>query len=472
MRTLFAPHALLPTGWVNDVQIEIDGHGNIADVMSNAQPGRAEHVGGALIPGMPNLHSHAFQRAMAGRTERRDPAGDDFWAWRSLMYRFVDRIGPKECHAIAAQLYVELLRGGFTAVGEFHYLHRDPAGNPYADPAEFVVAHTQAAKEAGIAITMLPALYGFGGIGGQPLEPAQRRFASTPESILRVLEILRRHFQTERDVRFGVAPHSLRAVTKDTLHALLGGLDRIDPSAPVHMHIAEQQREVGAAIAKLGARPIEWLLANAPVDARWCLVHCTHATRGELEAVHRAKAVVGICPTTEANLGDGVFDLASLQGTNAADPSPPGASYNAGGTFGVGTDSHVNRSAAHELRLLEYSQRLLTHRRAVAASSVQPSTGANLWSQAVAGGAKALGRKAGAIATGMRADLVVLDLNTPDAAGLTLDQLLDAFVFSGGDAMVKHVAVSGRWVIRDGHHRDEQTIAERYRRAVSWLMSQ
>lgn len=460
MRTLFAPHALLPEGWANNVQIEIDGHGNIAAVIVDAQPGRAEHVGGALIPGMPNVHSHAFQRAMAGRTERRSAAGDDFWSWRELMYRFVERLGPKECNAIAAQLYVELLRSGFTAVGEFHYLHRDAAGNPYVDPAELVVAHTQAAKEAGIAITILPALYGFGGMGGVPLEPAQRRFASTPESILRLLEVLRRHFQTERDVRFGVAPHSLRAVTAATLTELLSGIGRIDPTAPIHMHVAEQHREVSAAIAQLGARPIEWLLANMPLDSRWCLIHCTHATRGELEGLRRANAVVGICPTTEANLGDGIFDLRALQMEDVG-----------GAAFGIGTDSHVNRSATQELRLLEYSQRLLTHRRTVGAAAAQPSTGAALWTAAVRGGSTALGRKAGAIATGMRADLVVLSLDTADAAGIALDELLDAFVFSGGDAMVRHVAVSGRWVIRDGHHRDEQTIAERYRRAVHWLSS-
>ncbi len=466
MRTLFAPHALLPSGWANNVQIEIDGHGNIAEVITDAQPGRAEHAGGALIPGMPNLHSHAFQRAMAGRTEARDPAGDDFWSWRTLMYRFVERIGPKECHAIAAQLYLELLRGGFTSVAEFLYLNRDPAGNAYADPAELVTAHTQAAKETGIAITMLPALYGFGGMGGQPLEPAQRRFASTPETVLRLLEVLRRHFLTERDVRFGVAPHSLRAVTHETLTRLIDGLHRLDPTAPIHMHVAEQHREVTAAIAQLGARPIEWLAANVPLDARWCLIHCTHATRGELEALRRAGAIVGICPTTEANLGDGAFDLAALQ---AAGAGGNGVNGSGGRVFGVGTDSHVNRSATHELRLLEYTQRLLTHRRAVAASALQPSPGAQLWSQAVAGGASALGRRAGAITIGMRADLVVLDLTSPDVAGLSIDQLLDAFVFSGGDAMVKHVAVSGRWVIRDGHHRDEQAIAERYRRAVHWL---
>lgn len=460
MRTLFAPHALLPEGWANNVQIEIDGHGNIAAVTVDAQPGRAEHVGGALIPGMPNVHSHAFQRAMAGRTERRSAAGDDFWSWRELMYRFVERLGPKECNAIAAQLYVELLRSGFTAVGEFHYLHRDAAGNAYADPAELVAAHTQAAKEAGIAITILPALYGFGAMGGAPLEPAQRRFASTPESILRLLEVLRRHFQTERDVRFGVAPHSLRAVTAATLNELLSGIGRIDPTAPIHMHVAEQHREVSAAIAQLGARPIEWLLANMPLDNRWCLIHCTHATRGELEGLRRANAVVGICPTTEANLGDGIFDLPGLQAEDLG-----------GAAFGIGTDSHVNRSATQELRLLEYTQRLITHRRTVGASTAQPSTGAQLWTAAVKGGTTALGRKAGAIATGMRADLVVLSLDTADAAGIALDELLDAFVFSGGDAMVKHVAVSGRWVIRDGHHRDEQTIAERYRRAVHWLSS-
>jgi formimidoylglutamate deiminase len=455
MRTLFAPLALLPSGWARDVQIEIDGHGNIAEVVPGALPGRAEHTGGALIPGMPNLHSHAFQRALAGRAERRAAPGEDFWSWRSVMYRFVDRIGPAECHAIAAQLYLELLRGGYTSVAEFHYLHHDPEGQPYAEPAELAIAHLRAARETGIAITLLPVLYGFGGFGGQPLAGAQRRFAGTPERLMRVLESLRRHYLTERDIRLGVAPHSLRAVTPEMLAEMIAGIDDFDPTAPIHMHVAEQPREVEEANWVLGARPIEWLIKNTALGPRWCLVHCTQASTDELYALAATRAIAGLCPTTEANLGDGVFGFDAF--------------FEADGKWGIGSDSHVSRSAVEELRLLEYTQRLVHQRRDVAASDEHPSVGEQLWLSALGGGATALGRRTGAIEPGMRADLVVLDTGAVDCAGISAAGLLDAFVFSAGDRLIKHVAVSGRWVIRDGRHRDEEAIGARYRQAVARL---
>jgi len=456
MRTLFAPLALLPDGWARDVEIDIDGHGNIAATKTGAVAGRTENAGGPVVPGMSNLHSHAFQRAMAGRTERRGAdAGDDFWSWRELMYHFMVKLAPEHVRAIAAQLYVELLKGGYTAVGEFHYLHNDPLGRPYADPAEMAFAHVRAAREAGIALTLMPSLYGFGGVGGEPLGPAQRRFATTPKEVGRILESLQRHVATEREVRLGIAPHSLRAVTAPTLGEMITIVDDLDRTAPIHIHVAEQQREVDACVATLGARPLEWLLDRFHLGPRWCLVHCTQSGADELQRLAITGAHLGICPTTEADLGDGLLDF--------------GAYQEAGGSWGIGSDSHVGRSAADELRLLEYGQRLGRKRRHVAATESVPSVGTHLWKSALAGGAAAIGRKSGAIAPGYRADLVVLDPAESELAGLAPDELLDAFVFGCSQRVVRHVAVSGRWVIRDRHHRMEGKVADRYRRAVEHL---
>ena len=457
MRTLFAPMAMLPDGWRRNVEIEIDGHGNIAAVNPDTVRGRSEHSGGPVIPGMSNVHSHAFQRAMAGRTERRGSGDDDFWSWREWMYRFLGRIEPNHCHAIAAQLYVELLKGGYTAVGEFQYLHHNPGGRPYVNLAEMAFAHLRAATETGIAITIMPVLYGYGGVGGKPLAPAQARFATTPAQIGRMLESLHRHVVTEHDARIGVAPHSLRAVTAETLGELIATVNTIENTAPIHIHIAEQEREVAACQAELGARPIDWLVDHFALSPRWTLVHATHATSSELKKVADAGAAIALCPTTEANLGDGIFQLEALQ--------------QAEGRWCIGSDSHVTRSAPAELQLLEYGQRLVARRRNVAASEDTPSVGESMWRHSVETGARAIVRKTGAIAIGMRADLVVLDAEAPECVGVTLPELLDTFVFAGGDRLIKHVAVSGRWVIRDRQHRDEQKIAVRFRKAMRNLLA-
>jgi len=453
---LFAARALLPEGWASDVLVEVDPSGTIAAVTPRARADGAARSAGPLIPGMPNVHSHAFQRAMAGLAQRRGAAGrDSFWTWRETMYRFVGRLGPEDAHAIAAQLYVELLKNGYTAVAEFQYVHNAPDGSAYADPAEMSLAHVRAARETGIALTLLPTLYAHGGFGAAPLNPAQTRFASSPES---VLEIVRRaHAQAGPDLRIGVAAHSLRAVSPPQLMTIVAGITAIDRTAPIHVHAAEQRKEVDDCVAWSGRRPVAWLLEHAAPDARWCLVHCTHLDDAELAGLAASGAVAGLCPGTEADLGDGVFRLPDFLA--------------AGGRWGIGSDSHVTRDPAEELRLLEYAQRLFRLERNVAASAGRPSVGATLWEAATRGGAQALGRPAGAIAPGCRADLVVLDDGHVDLIGCRGDAVLDALVFSGGRRLVRDVMVGGRWVVREGHHPAEDAIAARYRATVAALLA-
>jgi formimidoylglutamate deiminase len=448
---------MLPDEWARDVLIEIGADGTILRVAPRSPRGDAEDAGGPLVPAMPNLHSHAFQRAMAGLAERMGSRADSFWTWREVMYRFLARLTPDDCHAIASQLYVEMLRNGYTAVAEFHYLHNDPAGRPYADRAEMSLAHVRAARAVGIAITHLPSLYAHSTFGAAPLEPMQARFATEPDDVLEIVRRVRSDFRDDADVRVGVAPHSLRAVSPPLLADLLGGLDGMAPTAPIHIHAAEQTREVDDCIAWSGRRPVEWLLDNAGVDERWCLVHCTHMTEHETRDLARRRAVAGLCPTTEGNLGDGLFRLVEY--------------LDAGGHFGIGGDSHVSQSPVEELRWLEYGQRLVHRRRNIAATEARPSVGATLWRRATEGGSRALGRTMGVIAPGARADFLVLDAEHPNLAGREGESLLDALVFAGNDRLVRHVAVSGTWLVRDGRHRDAAAVAERYKRVVTRLLA-
>jgi len=453
---LFAAHSLLPAGWASNVLLEIDPSGTIVAVTPGARADGAARAAGPLIPGMPNVHSHAFQRAMAGLAQSRGAAGrDNFWTWRETMYRFVGRLGPEDAHAIAAQLYVELLKNGYTAVAEFHYVHNAPDGSAYADPAEMSLAHVRAAREAGIGLTLLPTLYAQGGFGAAPLGAAQARFASSPESVLEIVQ--RARAQGGPDLRVGVAAHSLRAVSPPQLAALVAGISAIDRSAPIHIHAAEQRKEVDGCVAWSGRRPVAWLLEHAAPSARWCLVHCTHLDDAELAGLAAGGAVAGLCPSTEADLGDGVFRLPDFLA--------------AGGHWGIGSDSHVARDPAEELRLLEYAQRLASLERNVTASASRPSVGATLWDAAARGGAQALVRRAGAIAPGCRADLLVLDDVHVDLIGRRDDAILDALVFSGGRGLVRDVMVGGQWVVREGHHPAEDAIAARYRASVAELLA-
>jgi len=439
MPKYFARDALLPGGWAKDVLISVED-GDIAAVSASSQGGAA--LRGPVLPGMANLHSHAFQRGMAGLTEVRAAPHDDFWSWRELMYRFVERITPDQAQAIALQLYIEMLKHGYTAVAEFHYVHH---------PAEMLMRHLAAARDAGLGITLLPSLYRWSGFDGQPLEPRQRRFDSDCASVLAALDSLKP--ELSKDLRAGVAPHSLRAVDPDTLKALVDGVSK---DLPIHIHAAEQLKEVEQCQAALGKRPVEWLLSNHAVNARWCVVHATHLVPEEAKALAASGAVAGLCPSTEGNLGDGIFPLLDYRA--------------AGGRYGIGGDSHVSRDPAEELRLLEYVQRLTVRRRNLVVSPISPSVGTTLWLEAAAGGAQALGRKMGALAPGMRADFVVLDEEHPDLAARSGDAIANALVFSGSGDLVRDVMVAGRWAVRDRRHGLEEAAAAAYKQALRELV--
>ena len=458
MSAWFAAEALLPEGWARNVRIEVDAHGDIAQVTANVAAENAERLAGPVLPGMANVHSHAFQRAMAGLTEIRGAPDDDFWSWRELMYRFVARLTPAQAQAIAAHLYIEMLKNGYTAVAEFHYVHNDADGKPYADPAELLLRHLAAARETGIAITLLPSLYASSNFGGKALEPRQRRFATDPAAVLALVEAARRAAGGDPDARTGVAPHSLRAVGAPQLEELIAGLRAIDSTAPIHIHCAEQTKEVDDCIAWCGKRPVEWLLGHMPVDARWCVVHATHMTVEETRALAESGSTVGLCPTTEASLGDGIFPLLEYRA--------------AGGRYGIGGDSHVSRNPAEELRLLEYVQRLSARRRNLVAGERIAAVGTTLWLEAAAGGGRALGRSMGAIAEGMRADLVVLDANHLNLVSRSADGIANALIFGGGEhGMVRDVMVGGKWTVREGRHPMQEQAAEGFRRALGELLA-
>jgi formimidoylglutamate deiminase len=453
---LFAERALLPDGWSRDVLIEIGADGGIASVTPGAAAGAAPRAEGPILPGMPNLHSHAFQRAMAGLAERAGPDDDSFWTWREVMYRFVHRLTPEQAGSIAAQLYVEMLKAGYTAVGEFHYLHHGPDGVPYGDLAEMSRHVLAAARFTGIGLTHLPVLYGFGGFGGRAAGEGQRRFLNDPERFLHLVEAVRDEIRGDPQFGLGIAPHSLRAVTPETLNAALAGLDLLEADAPLHMHVAEQPQEVRDCITWSGQRPLEWLHANVELGPRWCLVHATHMTDQETEALAGSRAVAGLCPTTEANLGDGVFPAVAYLG--------------AGGAYGIGSDSHISVSPIEELRWLEYGQRLTCKRRILLAGGpTGPSVGAALYQGALAGGAQALGRPLGRLALGCRADLLVLDPDCPALVDKPDELLLDAMIFTGNDNPVRDVMVGGCWVVRERHHAAESAVLAAYRAALGEL---
>lgn len=458
-RRLFAPSALLPQGWAEAVVIDIDTAGFIVAVSAGASPDGAERLGGPVLPGMPNLHSHAFQRAMAGLTERAASGDDSFWTWREVMYGFLAKLTPDQIEAITAQLYVEMLKAGYTAVGEFHYVHHDAGGQPYGDRAELSERVVAAARQAGIGITHLPVLYACGGFGGQAPTQGQRRFLNEVPGFLRLVETLRARHGGDPNVRVGIAPHSLRAVTPDMLREAVAGLTAMDAQAPIHIHIAEQVKEVEDCLAWSGRRPVEWLLDNAAIDRRWCLVHATHMTASETAALAASGAVAGICATTEANLGDGFF------------PAPDYLARR--GAWGIGSDSHISVSPVEELRWFEYGQRLVQKRRNRLSEQLSgggaPSIGAFLYKSALAGGATALARPIGRIAPGARADLLVLDGDHPQLTGRNGDALLDSLVFAGNANPIADVMVGGRWAVRAGRHAGEDGIAARFRRAVAQL---
>jgi formimidoylglutamate deiminase len=453
MPSLFASDALLPSGWARDVLIDWDDGGLVTRVQPGAAPANSPRAAGPVLPGMANVHSHAFQRAMAGLAEHRGHPTDDFWTWREAMYDLVRRVEPQDVEAIAAHLYIELLKHGYTSVGEFHYLHRDRDGNPYADIAELAERIVAAARASGIALTLLPVMYSFGGFGGRALDAAQRRFASDPEGIAALLETLRQRHGS--GLRLGVAPHSVRAVDAGGLSEILAAADRFEPSMPVHMHLSEQTREVRECLETHAATPFDWLSSVAKIDARWCFIHATHVTPTEASRIAAGGASVGLCPTTEANLGDGIFDFAAW--------------LDAAGRWGIGGDSHVSISPFDELRALEYSQRLKARARNIAASEARPEVATNLWQAAALGGATALAQPAGALLPGRRADLVVLDGADADFEGLSAATALAVAMFSGSASRVRDVFVAGRRVVREGRHDREDPASNAFRGALRRL---
>ncbi|NYS25451.1 formimidoylglutamate deiminase [Rhodobacteraceae bacterium 2376] len=443
MTILHARHALLPDGWAQDVTLHL-AQGRITRVALGCQT-PPDHRADILLPAPANLHSHAFQHAMAGLTESRGPdPQDSFWTWRALMFRFLDQLTPEDIEAVTAYVQMRMLEAGFAACAEFHYLHHAPGGRRYADLAEMSARITAAAARSGIGLTLLPVLYEQGGCDGRPLAPGQDRFGNTPDRFAALLDGAGAALQAlPGDARLGVAPHSLRAVSPEGLAACI----TLRPDAPLHMHLAEQAAEVAEVLAHHGARPVEWLLNHAPVDGRWCLIHCTQMQPHETRALAASGAVAGLCPITESSLGDGIFD---------------GVRWMAdGGAFGLGSDSNIRISLAEEMRTLEYSQRLRDHSRAALATPAL-STGRRLWEGAARGGARAAGREAGAIAPGKLADLVALDGGHPDLAGLTGDRLLDALVFAADPGAVVDVWAAGRHMVRGGRHIDHDGIRRDY----------
>ncbi|MGY6258407.1 formimidoylglutamate deiminase [Paraburkholderia caledonica] len=459
-QTLFAEHAYLPGGWRRDVLLEWDVDGNLTTVEPDTRdvPASVARAAGPVMPGMPNLHSHAFQRAMAGLTEYRGSsatgAADNFWSWRDLMYRFAARISPEGLASVAQWLYIEMLKAGYTSVCEFHYVHHTPDGGRYGNPAELAQRVVDAASASGIGMTMLPVLYQYSGFGARAPRDDQRRFINTPGSLLELLGALRAARPENAALRYGVAPHSLRAVSEQSLRELLGGLDG---SAPVHIHIAEQTAEVDACVETEGARPVQWLLDRFDVDSRWCLVHATHVDANETLALARSGAVAGLCLTTEANLGDGLF---------------PAQEYlDAKGRIGVGSDSHIGVDWRAELRLLEYGQRLTRRQRNVLASAQTPYVADRLFDAALEGGAQATGRATGALQVGHRADWLVLDPNHASIAEHAPSAWLSGVVFcEHGETPIRDVYAGGDKVVDNRRHRDEEGAYARYRVALADLL--
>ncbi len=449
---IFARRALLASGWAQDVRIGLGG-GRIARLQSDAAAQPQDRCVDTLLPAPGNLHSHAFQRAMAGMTEVRQAGKDSFWTWRALMYRFMERLTPEQIEAIAALTFMEMQEAGFAAVGEFHYVHHRPGGGAYDDISELSARIFAAAAATGIGLTHLPVLYSYGGAGQKPLAPEQRRFGNDVGRVLDLVAAARAGAAAlPDDTRVGIAPHSLRATAPEDLRLLLDGHD----GGPIHIHIAEQPREVADIRAWLGRRPVDWLLDHAPVGGDWCLIHATHMTEDETRRMAASGAVAGLCPITEANLGDGPFN---------------GPAYlKAGGSFGIGSDSNVNISLTEELRMLEYSQRL----RDLARNVMVPgsgSVGRALYLGAARGGARALGRDAGDIAPGRLADLVAVDSTDPALAALRPDQLLDGLVFAAKDRVVTDLWSAGRHCVRDGRHIARDRIVAQYHRAISDLLA-
>ncbi|MHA6289603.1 formimidoylglutamate deiminase [Maricaulis sp. CAU 1757] len=457
MTEFYIDHVLLPDGWASSQHLVVDETGQIAGLNRVDTPPPAARRLGTVIPGLANLHSHGFQRGMAGLSERRGSGQDSFWSWRETMYAFNDHLDPDQVEAITALAYAEMLESGFTSVGEFHYLHHDRDGTPFADPAEMAGRVAAAAAHTGIALTLLPVFYRHGGFNQAEPGPRQRRFLNTPDTYAALHEAARRHIGQLDHARLGIAPHSLRAASVDDISAILPLVENPDSRDPVHIHVAEQTAEVEACIDANGRRPVRFLMEHFDIGEAWCLVHATHLDAGECSALARSGAVAGLCPLTEANLGDGLF---------------PAAEYLAeGGRFGIGSDSHIRIDLPEELRLLEYGARLGARQRNVLALP-GGHTGRHLFEGALAGGARALAQPAAGIAVGQRADLVELDTSHLVLEGRSGDTMLDSWLFCGDSRQVRRVFVGGRLRVDGGRVPDRDAIETRYRAAMHALRSE
>ena len=451
MKKIWAKQALLPEGWRDDIAIEVSADGRIETVSSRA-PGEDHFMVGVLMPAPVNGHSHSFQRAMAGLSERRgEHSSDSFWTWRQTMYRFLAQITPEQFQAITAFVQMEMLEAGYATNVEFHYLHHQADGTPYTDLSEMSARVAAAASDSGIGLTLLPVAYRYGGCDGRPLGLGQRRFGNDPDRFVRLVEGAERALRAlPSDTILGVAPHSLRAIATESLVDLAA----LRPRSPIHMHLAETLAEVDEVQETLGSTPVTWMLENTELSSRWCLIHITQMQPSETESLAATGAIAGLCPLTEASLGDGIFDGIRWM--------------NSGGSISLGSDSNIRISLAEELRQLDTSQRLRDHSRASFALA-EKSAGRRLLEEVARGGAKAAGRESGAIKLGVFADLLSLDMSHPDLEGLQGDTVIDSFVFSGDNRMVEHLWSAGRHVVRNGRHIRRELITTAYKDAVRSL---
>lgn len=452
MTRLHFTSALLPSGWADDVRLDV-ADGTIVSITPGARPQSGDERHALAVPGIASLHSHAFQRGMAGLAETRGESADTFWTWRETMYRFALDMTPDDVESVATLLYVEMLEQGFTRVGEFHYLHHDHDGRPYADIAEMATRIAQSAGTSGIGLTLLPSFYAHGSFGGASPHAGQRRFICSVDQFAKLMAASRKAIGKLPGANIGIAPHSLRAVAPDELTSIIP----LAEGGPIHIHAAEQTREVEDCLAWSGQRPVEWLLAHAPVDPRWCLIHATHTTSGEVAAFAKTGAVAGLCPITEGSLGDGIF--------------PAREFVSAGGRFGVGTDSNVIVGVSDELRQLEYGQRLKHRERNVLSGGAGISTGRALLDGALAGGAQALAQPISGLAVGARADIVTLDTNHPSLTGRRGDAVLDGWIFGTQAGAIDCVWVGGEKLVERGRHRLRDGAREKFATTVRRLVA-
>ena len=453
MMKIYAESILLADGWAKQQTLTIND--GIITAVNAGKSENVDHMVGTIIPGMVNCHSHAFQRAFAGFSEQGSEGQDSFWTWRNIMYKFLGQLTDKNAEVIASQLYIEMLKMGYTRVAEFHYLHHDINGDNYVELATMAHAIFKAAQQSGIGLTLLPVLYRHSGFGEMLPTDGQKRFINSAEQFNQLVSDCFDLSKKYSNTNIGIAPHSLRAVDKDSLTEVVAHVRALDAKAPIHIHIAEQQKEVDDCLAHYGQRPVEWLLNNAPLDSHWCLIHATHINEQERQGIIASGAIAGICPTTEANLGDGIFPTTEFLLEQ--------------GTLAIGSDSHISVNPIEELRWLEYTQRLIKQQRAILADAKQASVGQNLWQQVAKGGAQSTNSNTGELAIGKQADLLVLDEQQTRLFASSEQHLLDSLIFASQKNPVQDVMVNGQWVVRNYQHLAEQDIATKFAGILSEL---